>query len=135
MLVVGLLGLLLTIFTVRRVPAEDPAVAAALVIALAVCIFLSAVGLIGVVTEPDKTPEQREDEELALAEERSAGRGPTVAAAVGGYLLVTALVLAGIVGVAQNDIGAAIQTFTTVLVLGGIIFGVGWLFAYRPVEE
>lgn len=135
MLVVGILVLLVSLITVRRVHTTEPAVEAAFIAALAFGVFLSAIGLIGVLTEPHETLDQRDDEELALAEERAAGRGPTVAAAMGGYLLVIALIVAGIVGIAQDDIGAAIQTFTAALVLGGVIFGVGWVLAYRPVEE
>ena len=135
MLVGGILVLLVSLIVVRRVHTTEPVIEAAFIAALAAGVFLSAVGLIGVLTEPRETQEQREDEELALADERAAGRGPTIAAAMGGYLLVVALIVAGVVGIAQDDIGAAIQTFTAALVLGGVVFGVGWLLAYRPAEE
>jgi hypothetical protein len=136
MLAVGILVLLVSLIIVRRVHTAEPVIEAAFIAALAAGVFFSAAGLIGVLTEPPETPDEREGEELALAEERAAGHGPTIGAAMGGYLLVIALIVAGVVGIAQNDIGAAIQTFTAALVLGGVIFGIGWLLAYRPpVEE
>jgi uncharacterized membrane-anchored protein len=135
MLVVGLVVLLASVITVRRVHADTRALEVALIAALAAGLFLSVSGLLGVLTEPSETPEQRDAEELELAEERSAGRGPTVAGAMGAYLLVVAFVLGAVVGLVQRDMGVAIQTFTAALILGGIIFGIGYIFAYRPTAE
>lgn len=135
MLIVGVLVLAGSLAATRRVHADERVIEVTLIAGMAIGLFLAISGLLGVLTEPSETAEQREAEELQLAEERAAGRGPTVAAAIGSYLLLVALVLGAVVGIAQNDIGVAIQTFTAALILGGVIVGIGLMLAYRPAEE
>jgi hypothetical protein len=132
-LIAGLLIAIASLVTIRRYHTDETGVQFLLVAGLAIggCLFI--VGLVNMLMEPPVTPEE-EDEALAEAEVRR-GRPVSIATAVGVYLLALSAIAAVVVGIALNDVGAGIQTFTFGLILGGVIWGLGVLLGYRPVEE
>lgn len=134
-LVAGILVLIAAVVLVRRVHTEEQGMELVFVGALAVGGFLTISGLAGVLTQQPMT-EAEEDAWLAEQEMRTgAGRAPSVSTAIGIYLMVLSVVAGVIVGVAAEDAGAGIQTFTFGLILGGVIWGLGLLLGYRPAED
>ena len=132
-LIAGILILLGTIVAIREMHTEERGIEVLLIAGLAIGAFLTIVGLVNVLLEP---PVVAEEEEADLAEEPlPTGRPVSIAAAIGGYILVLSLVAGIIVGVAADDAGFGIQTFTFGLILGGVIWGLGVLLGHRPVEE
>ncbi|MGH2584610.1 MAG: hypothetical protein ACRDJE_06820 [Dehalococcoidia bacterium] len=132
-LVVGLLVAIAAIITIREYRTEERGVELALVGALAAGGFMLISGLVGVLSQQPMT-EEEEEEQLA-AEQTAAGRTPSVATAIGLYMLALAAIAAVIVGIVVDDTGAAIQTFTFGLILGAAVYGLGVLLGHRPVEE
>ena len=132
-LIAGLLIAIASLVTIRRYHTDETGVQFLLVAGLAIGACLFIVGLVNLLMEPPVTPE--EDEEALAETEVRRGRPVSVATAIGAYLLALAVITAVIVGIAMNDAGAGIQTFTFGLILGGAIWGLGVLLGHRPVEE
>ena len=132
-LMLGVLVLLTSLFLTRRIHTEERGMELVLIAAMAIGAFFTISGLIGVLTEPPRT-ELEEEEEFVPAAVRT-GRGPSLATAFGVYLLILAVIAGIVVGIATDDAGAGIQTFTFGLILGGVIYGLGVLLGYRPAEE
>ena len=132
-LMLGVLVVLTGLFLTRRIHTEERGMELVLIAAMAIGAFFTISGLIGVLTEPPRS-EAEDEEEFVPAEVRS-GRGPSLATAFGVYLLILAVIAGIVVGIAADDAGAGIQTFTFGLILGGVIYGLGLLLGYRPVEE
>jgi len=131
-LVTGILILLCTIVAIRQMHTEERGIEVLLIAGLAIGAFFTIVGLVNVLMESPV----RDDEELEPADEPvRAGRPVSVAAALGAYIVVLSVVAGIIVGIASDDAGAGIQTFTFGLILGGVIWGLGVLLGHRPVEE
>jgi hypothetical protein len=132
-LALGLLLAIASLVVIRRMQTDSVGVQALLVAGLAagICLFVS--GLVGVLAEQ---PITEEEEEAALAEEQVHARRPvSIATAVGIYIVALAAIAGVVVGIAFHDPGPGIQTFTFGLILGGVIWGLGVLLGYRPVEE
>ena len=125
----GLLVFLIGMVMARRVHTEARGMEVVLIGLIAAGAFLLIVGLIGVLTEQ---PEPEEDVERLPVHE---GKPASVGAAVGAYLLALALITGIIVGVATGDTGAGIQAFSFGAILGGIVFGLGYVLGLRPGDE
>ena len=134
LLIVGIVVLIASVITARRVHTEERAMEVALIAAIAAGAFLTISGLIGVLTEPP-APAAVAYDETAEPTALPEARGPSLGVAIGVYLFVLALLAGIIVGIAARDAGAGIQTFTFGLILGAIIFGIGYMLGHRPVEE
>jgi hypothetical protein len=132
-LIAGILILIGTLITIRNVHTEDRGMEVLFVAGLAIGAFLLIVGLVNVLMEPSLTPE--EEEGLLLEEDLHARRPPSVTTAIAVFILVLAAIAGVVVGVATGDSGYGIQTFTFSLIFGGVIWGLGLLLGYRPVEE
>ena len=132
-LIVGLIILIASAFVTARTHFDESAEQLLLVLALALGIFLLLAGLINVLSERPLSVEE-EEEELAEVQVFS-GKPPSIATALGIYILVLSLVAGVIVGVMTEDVGAGIQTFTFGLILSGAIAGIGLLLGYRPTAE
>ena len=134
MLLSGILITAAAMIVTARMHAEERALEILLIAAMAIGLFLVIAGLIGILTEPP-----RPSDEFALDEEAAtplaARRPPSIATALGVYLFILAVIAGIVVGVAQDDAGAGIQTFSFGLILGGVIAGIGFLLGHRPVEE
>ena len=128
----GIIVLLTALVLVRRVHTEERALELVLIIALAVGAFLTISGIVGVLTEPPR-PAPEENDEATIGP--VTGRPISVTTAVGIYLLVLAVIAGVVVGIASDDVGAGVQTFTFGLILGAVVWGLGLLLGYRPVEE
>jgi hypothetical protein len=131
-LTAGILILLGTIVAIREMHAEERGIEVLLIAGLAIGAFLTIVGLVNVLMEP---PARVEEEEEPAEELLPAGRPVSITTAIGAYILVLAVISGIIVGIAADDPGAGIQTFTFGLILGGVIWGLGVLLGHRPVEE
>ena len=129
-LIVGLIILIASAFVTARTHFDESAEQLLLVLALALGIFLLLAGLVNVLSERPLSVE----EELAEVQVFS-GKPPSIATALGIYILVVSLVAGVIVGVMTEDVGAGIQTFTFGLILSGAIAGIGLLLGYRPTAE
>jgi hypothetical protein len=128
---VGIPIMIAAFILMRRVHADTRGMELALIGLFTLGAFLTLSGLLGTLTEPPRT----EDELAEDAAARSAAeptRAPSVATAMGAYILVLAAVAGAVVGVAQSDAGAGIQTFTYGVILGGVVFGLGYLLGHRP---
>ena len=132
-----LTGLLITIaavITASRMRTEERAIEVALIAAIAVGAFLLISGLIGMLTEPTQAEVETFDEETEPAPQPER-RAPSIATAMGIYLFILAALAGVIVGIAQDDPGVGIQTFTFGLILGAVVWGIGVVLGHRPVEE
>ena len=132
-LILGVLVLVSGLFVTRRVHTDERGMELVLIALMAVGAFLTISGLIGVLTEPPRAALD-EDEEVVAPALRT-GRAPSLATAFGLYLLILSVIAGIVVGIATDDAGAGIQTFTFGLILGGVIYGLGVLLGYRPAEE
>lgn len=133
-LILGIVVLASAVIAVRSVHTEERGMELTLIAGIAIGGFFLISGLIGVLHEPPLTAE--EEEEALAVQQVTATRPPiSVATAVGIYVLILAVIAGVIVGIAADDSGAGIQTFTAGLILGGVIWGLGVLLGHRPVEE
>lgn len=136
LLLVGVPIMIAAVILMRRVRAESAAMEYLLIALLALGAFLAISGLVGTLTEPPVPDDAFDDASpLSRAGDTLPPRPPAVAAAMGMYVVLLAIVAGIIVGVAQGDAGVGIQTFTFGIILGGIIFGVGYLLGHRPAAE
>lgn len=130
----GIVVLAASLIAVRTIHTEEQGMILALIAGMAAGGFFLITGLVGILNE---RPLAEDEEEEALAVQQvTATRPPvSVTTAVGIYVLILAAIAGLIVGIAQRDAGAGIQTFTFGLILGGVIWGLGVLLGHRPVEE
>jgi FtsH-binding integral membrane protein len=129
-LTLGTLGLIATAVVAARYHVSERDEQLLLVAALSAGVFLTVAGLASWLSEKPLT-EAEEERQLALAQEQ-AGGPPSATKAVAVYILVLSIVTGVIVGVATDDVGSGIQTFTFGLILSGVIWGLGVLLGYRP---
>src|SRR5262249_43744093 len=111
---------------------EDTANEVAIILTLAAGAFLFIVGLVGVLTTP---PAPSEYDETAEREPVREATPSAVSTAIGVYIAVVAFVSGLVVGFAKDDVGAGIITFTFGAIMGAAIFGLGYVFGHRPVED
>lgn len=131
LLIAGSLILFSSLVMARIWHTEDRTNEVMIIAAIALGAFLTITGLNATVTEPEPAPMMDEADEPVVA-----GAGPSaVRIAIGVYLFVLAIAAGIVVGVAQGDSGAGIQTFTAGVIFGGVIFGIGFMLGHRPAEE
>lgn len=128
---VGILLTIVALVMIRQTHTEERAMELAMIAALAIGGFLLISGLIGTLTEPPR-PAFADDEPDDLPAQ---GRPVSVSTAIGVYLFAIAVIAGIVVGIFAEDVGAAIQTFTFGVILGGVIWGLGLLLGYRPAED
>jgi hypothetical protein len=133
-LILGIIVLASSVFAVRQLHTDDRGLELALITGIAAGGFFLIAGLTGVLTERPMT-EEEEEEALAVQQLTSERPAISVSAAMGIYVVVISIIGAVIVGIALDDVGAAVQTFLAGLILGGVIYGAGVLLGHRPVEE
>lgn len=133
-LILGVIVLVGSVIAVRQFHTDARGVELAMIAGMVAGGFFLIAGLTGVLTE---RPMTEEEEEEALAVQQLTNERPvvSVSAAMGIYVLILSIIGSVIVGIALDDVGAAVQTFVAGLILGGVIFGVGTLLGHRPIEE
>jgi hypothetical protein len=133
-LILGIIVLVSSVIAVREFHTDDRGIELAMIAGIAAGGFFLIAGLTGVLTEQPMT-EEEEEEALAVQQLTSERPAISVSAAMGIYVLILSVIGAIIVGIALDDVGAAVQTFLAGLILGGVIYGAGVLLGHRPVEE
>jgi len=134
LLIIGIPITLAALILMREVRADTRGMEWTLIGLFALGAFLTISGLVGTLTEPPRAEDDQAEEVSAPATVAPA-RAPSVATAMGAYIFVLAAVAGAVVGVAQDDAGAGIQTFTFGVILGGVVFGLGFLLGHRAAAE
>lgn len=130
MFLVGLVLLIVTVAAARRTHSESTGTQLALIGGIALGAFFFIAGLAGILTEQPRPAVDLETEPAPKFE----GRRPNAGVVIGLYVAVLAVIAGIAAGVGFGDAGYGIQAFTFAVILGGMVFGLGYMLGHHPID-